>query len=280
MANLRIVPLNWFDDVLAANLTASSEVAGMEVENAQLVARSKVWRSTATGAVTIDGTWGGDGRKCSAFALFRHNTHGGTVRLQLYSDAAWTTGVYDSTALTVSSTALGDFDWGTDPLGTTSDDPLLYEAPYVIYFTPTTAASFRITLGGTPANGAAYWEIGRIWLGKYWEAATNMAPGMEIAWVQDDEQRRSRGGSLRSSSGAARWRALTLDLAAVSEGDRQTLMDLRAQVGRKKDVVVSAFPALGGRLERDYTLDAKFVAAEAIAYHYAFKSTRLALEEV
>jgi len=279
MANLRIVPLNWFDE--ATSLTATTEATGMDIENAQLTARSKFWRSTATGACTIQGNWNSDGRKTNAFALFRHNTHGGTVRVQLYSDAAWTTQIYDSTALTVPSTALGSFDWGSDPLGTTSNDPLLYESPYVIWMAADySAVSFKITLGGTPASGEAYWQIGRIWLGKKWEAAYNPAPGVEMGWVQDADRYRSRGGSLRTSSSGARWRTLTMNLGMVSASDRSTLLDMQAQVGLERDVVVSVFPALTGRLERDYVLDAKFAALDPIAHGYTVHSGRLALEEV
>lgn len=277
MANARVIPLNWAD---SADLVASSEAAGMEVENTQLTLRSKFWRTLGAGAQTLDGEWGGDGRKVNAFGLFRHNTHGGTVRLQLYSDSAWTTGIYDSTALTVPSTALGDFDWGSDPLGTTSNDPLIYESPYVLWIGATyTAASFRITLGGTPANGDGYWQIGRVWLGKYWELNANMAPGMTIGWVQDAERRRSRSGSLRTSSGAARWRALAMDLRAINESDRATWMDAMAQVGYEKDVVFSAFPGIGGRQERDYVINGRFASLDAIDYQYAFKSKRVVIEE-
>lgn len=274
MANLRVIPLNFFDE--CSSLTATSEVTGMEIANAQTHARSEFWRSTSAAAQTIQGAWSA-GRDVNAFAAFRHNAAGATLRLQLYSASNWTSEIYDSTALTVSSTPAGSFDWGN----ATTVDPRLADAPYVLWLPATYAAqSFRITTGGTPSSGAAYFQAGRLWLGKYFEATHNMAPGLELQWINDSERRRSRGGSLRSRAGSASWRRLALDLRFMNEADRQTWTDLEGVLGHERDLVVSAFPASGGRVERDYTLNAKFEQLDPIIYQYAFKTKRVVLEEI
>jgi len=273
MANLRIVPQNWFDE--AVSLTVTSEASTtMEIENAQITPRGAFWRSTSTAAQTIQGNWNNVVRKCNVFAVFRHNWRGGTVRLQLYSDTAWTTQVYDSTALTVSSTPAGSYDWGN----ATGVDPLLADAPYVLFFTEaTTAKSFRITTGGTPAD--AYWQASRIWLGRYFEFTTNMYIGMGLTCVDEAEQSRSRGGSLRTAAGG-KWRRLMLDFKFMSEAERQTWVDLEGVCGRDRDVVVSALAATTGRKERDHTLNAMFASLDPVLYGISVHQKRVVLEEV
>jgi hypothetical protein len=277
MANLRIVPLNFFDD---ATLTATSEVAGMEIENAQVSARDAFWRSTSLVQQVVTGTWGGDGKMISAFAFFRHNAHGGTVRLQLYSDTALAAQVYDSGTVNVHDmVALGSFDWGVDPLGTTSTDPLVFESPYYLYFTAVAAAGFKITLDGDGGAGDSFWEVGRFWLGKYFEVGTNPNYGAELGWMQISERKRTRGGSLRSNA-SGRWRQFTFDLKQISTADRPTWLDMMAQAGLANDIVVSLFPVAGGRVERDYTVDGKFVSLDPIGYGLPWHSKRVTIEEV
>jgi len=273
MANLRIVPRNWFDE--AVNLTVTSEASTtMEIENAQITPRGMFWRSTSTAAQTIQGNWNNVVRKCNVFAVFRHNFRGGTVRLQLFSGNDWTTQVYDSTALTVSSTPAGSHDWGN----VTGVDPLIADAPYVLFFTEaTTAKSFRITTGGTPAD--AYWQASRIWLGRYFEVTTNMDVDMGLTWVDDAEQSRSRGGSLRTAAGG-KWRRLMLDFTFMSEAERQTWVDLEGVCGRDRDMVVSAFPSLTGRRERDYSLNCVFADLDPTLYGISVHKKRVVLEEV
>lgn len=276
MANLRLSPLNWFDE--AVNITVTSEASTtMTIANAQTTPRGMFWRSTSTAAQTIQGNWNNVVRKINCFALLRHNFHGGTVRLQLYSGNDWTTQIYDSTALTVSTTPAGTYDWGN----ATGVDPNLYDSPYILFFTEaTTAKSFKITTGGTPAVGA-YWQAGRIWLGRYFEATKNMTFGMSLATVQDAERSRSRGGSLRVNAPGEKWRRLLLDFKYLSEGERQAWQDFADVVGMDGDVLVSAFPGSGGRIERDYTFNAAFETLDPIVY--GIPSTferRVLLEEV
>ena len=97
MANLRIGYLNHAD---AATLTASPLLDATGQETALQDDARSVCLATSTASQDIKGTWGGTAYTVSQLAVWRHNlAYSDTIRLYLYSDVAWTTGVYDSTAL-------------------------------------------------------------------------------------------------------------------------------------------------------------------------------------
>src|SRR3990167_8226290 len=95
MSNLAITYINLAD---SATLTASP-VAGTTtpVTYLQNDSRGDLFKATAVGAQEIRGTWGGTAYTLSCVHLERTNmADGDTWRVQLYSDVAWTTQVYDS----------------------------------------------------------------------------------------------------------------------------------------------------------------------------------------
>jgi hypothetical protein len=280
VANLRIVPYNFHDD---ATLTADPVAADkFPVTNSQTTARDQVFRSTGLDDQVIKGTYSGDGRRANAFAFFRHNAHAGTVRLQLYSDDAWTTQVYDSTAITADTfgafDSLGDFDWGFDFLGSAADDPLALESPFILYFDTTEFLSYEITFSGF-ASGLGCLEVGRIWLGKYFESAINPAYGVALGVGENTSRVRTHGGSNRTTQGA-RWRTFAIDLNYMDEADRPIWLDIMQKLQTSRDFVLSLFPGAGGRQERDYLLNGKFTTLDAIYYQQAFRTKRLQGEEI
>lgn len=277
MANLRICPVNHLD--ASDTLTATNEVAGMEVTNLQFTARNKFWRSSSTASMTLQGKWSGSSRILSAFGMFRHNCHPGTVRLYLFTSTSWTTQVYDSGALNVQPTvSAGAYDWGHDPGGSTATDPFKLSTDFSHYFSPVTAGSWRVVLAGTAP--ASYWQIGRIFLGTYFEATTNPDYGMTLGWVHDAARSRSRGGSLRTSGAGSTFRSLAFDLAYISEAQRSTWLDIMRTCGVERDVMVSVFPAVGERLERDYLINGKFAAQDHISYLLPEHRKRVVIEEL
>lgn len=275
MTFMRVVPLNFHD---AATLSTSlAPVTDFPAEDTQNSIRSKGWRSPDLTTQYIAGTLDAD-RTATHFSLFRHTCAGANVRLQLYSDAAWTTQVYDSTTVAVRNvTATDPYDWGVDPLGIGQNDPFVTEAPFWLWFAATTFRSYKVTFSGTPL-ASAYFQVSRIWLGRYFELARQPIFGASIGPVDQTDRNRSIGGSLRTNLGAV-WRTMTLDLSGVNEDERATWGKLGRYLGTGRDFVLSLYPGDGTEKERDHTLNVKFLALDPILRNTAVYSKRLQLEE-
>lgn len=83
MANLRIVPKNYFD--LATLTESPAMLDGSSILNSQLVARDKVAQSAGLNTQTITGHFGGNGYLVDSLFLFRHTGHGGKLRFNVYN---------------------------------------------------------------------------------------------------------------------------------------------------------------------------------------------------
>lgn len=273
---LRLSPINFVDDAVLA--VSPSAVSTLPVANLQLTARDRVWRSASLATQVISGHWNGAGRKPNCLGLFRHNGHGGKIRLQLYQDAALVTQVYDSGDLNLFDVVpLGSFDWGVDPLGLGSSDPLGGESPYTLFFTATSCAGFKVTLSGFGGSGSPYWQAGRLWLGKYFEFTYN-AQDAGLAPMEATQAVRTRGGSLRANAGE-RWHELELNFAFIAEADRPVILDMMKQAGLARDVLASVFPSATDRSRRDYTLNGRLASLDAIRWVETRRSGRLTLTE-
>lgn len=235
--NLRIGYLNYAD---AATLSATPalDTTGPETY-LQTDARGDIALATSTASQDIKGTWGGTSYTVSQLALWRHNlAYSDTIRLQLYSDAAWTTGVYDSTALAAYASGLFT-DWGW--------------AFTNCYFTPQACKSFKITI----AASAAAFQCSRLYLGPYTEAPLQPAYGFLVAPETNAKQSRSEGGSLRSIA-KADWRSAAFDMRVKTEADRAAWYEISRYCGINRSLIASAFPGDGGTVERDHTIFGKF----------------------
>lgn len=276
--NLRLVPKNAAD---AATLTASPAVeTSLPVSNLQNILRARIMRTTSAAAQTISGTWGGTGYPVNMAAILRHNIESaGTWRVQLYSDAAWTTQIYDSGNVTaIDSLTLGELDWGVSPLGSGLYDAFLGQRNSAIYFPEVTAVSFKITITDT-GNSAGYIDVSRLWLGQYIAPAYNVSYGLQLAWRDNTTQVRTDGGSLRSDGGQP-WREIRFSLDALPEADRSAWSDVFRYAGRRLDVFVSVFPESGGEIERDYMMAAKFSELPTTEKHvFQFYRAAVTLEE-
>lgn len=272
MANLRVCPINHFDEATLSSLYSISNLT-----YSQLVARESVARSATNGDQVIQGHWGGNGRRLDSFFLFRHNGHGGKLRLQLYQNADFTTEVYNSGANEIYPLTAIESEWGISPLGFASNDVLGPESPYSLFFDAVTCSSFKITL--TRCQGP-YWELGRIFLGKYLEAPYNPAHGMSFGWATTTKQKRSHGASLRSQRGE-RWRELRADMFFATDADRALWRDMLGQIDTVEDVAISVFPGVGGRQERDHVINAQLAQHQGFAWNNVnFNETVFTFTEV
>lgn len=265
-ANLRIVPRNFHDE---ATVTTSSAATGFDVTNTQNTARDTVWRSAVSTTTTVSGTFSRN-RVVNFFGMFRHRNHGGSIRVQLYSDAAWTTQVDDTGTVAINKIVGGSGDtayaWGDDPYGAGQYDPLLTDSPYWFWFaTSRTIRSYKATFSSISSTywPGTYWQASRFWVGLGFEVAINPVYGAALGWQDETDRNRTRGGSLRTNLGA-KWKTIKWDFDAIAENEVPVWLDILANAQTGKDIVVSLFPNDGTRKERDHIIAAKLSALDPI----------------
>lgn len=259
---LRILPLNYFDDVTDLAVTPSA-VSTLPITNLQTTDRADVWRSPNREPQVITGSWGGNVRQLSAWGIWpglgAASLIGARIRLELFSTptdmASGVAAVYDSGTLDFfawSGTGWGDFAWGATPWGCEESDRTARIVPFVAYFAATPASSFRITISDSGALDSAYLEARRIWLADYVEAPLGPGTGAAPQWKSNSQQTRTTGGSLKRIK-RARWRELRFETVFENESDRAAWSDLTYLADQATEIVLSPFAGDGTRLERDYT---------------------------
>lgn len=267
--NMRICPYNFFDN--ATLVETPTMLTTMPSTNMQLTARDKTARSVGAASVTqtIQGTWAdGLARIIDSFFIFQHNCQGGSIRLRLFANANYTGTTQDTTTLAFPSpiTSLG-FDFGFPASSPdSSNDPLFASAPYSLFFSAFSAKSFQIDF---TSGVRSYWDIGRIFLGKYVEAPFNPRYGLTITEANNDVQVRTKGASLRTRPGYD-WREFKIDTFVLTVGDRALWRDLVKILKMSGNFAFSLYPNLGGRDERDHIANAQFIASST--FNKAFYS--------
>lgn len=270
MARLRFTPYNHHD---FATLSVTDTSSGFTITNTQNFNRSKVWLAGSVGTKVIRGTLAASAF-ANAFYMFRHNAHAGDVQIELFTDAAWVTSAYDSTALPADNTTPDStYEWGLSTV-----DPFLADSPYWHYFTGVDFQSYEITLSGV----SALYRVSRIFLGEYFEVLVNPQFGSSIGFntvggVSD--RNRGRGGSLRTNI-AEMWKVMNLDFDIIYDGDRAVWMDILRYCGMSRDFAVSVFPEFGTREERDNTVNGVFSSLDPLGRQYSYLTKKVQVEEV
>lgn len=272
---MRIITSNVGD---SGTITASpAAVATLPAINLQNATRAPLWRSTSVADQTLNLTWSSV-QLLSAVALLRHNlTSAATWRIQVFSDAAWTTVVYDSGAVAAyTPKSLGEIAWGLDALGASVFTAWSYFFS-AMYFTPVAGQSMSITLSD-PTNPAGYMQASRLFAGAYFEPTFNADYGLSLTWKEDTVLTRTDGGTLRSDPKEP-YRNMKFDLSMLQNGEDRKLVEIIRSSGKRKDIFISIFPGVGGAQERDYTMQAKLVTSPnvvAAAFNlYSGKSIEL-----
>jgi hypothetical protein len=268
-ASFRIIPRNFHHEATLSTEFAAAD--GCSIVNTQNRKRSRVWRSDTTTAADasdnqyIAGTFDdGDPREPDYFAFFRHRCHGGQVRLQLYSDAGWTSQVWDSTPVDVIRAVGADgADFGIDPYFVGAFDPHIIDSPFYLRFDPVSCLSYKVTFSGNVATfGAAYWEVCTFMLGRSF-APARQPVSFDLGVIDLTEVDRSRGGSLYSNIGA-QARTLRLLLESVNEDERAAWLDIVRQCGLGRDLALTLYDGEATRRERDHVMYGTFSALDAI----------------
>lgn len=264
--NARIAPRNFWD---LMTLTGSvAPVTGFEYTNTQNARRS-FWRSPdATGQYVLGGLASGS-IACNCVFMFRHHCHGGLIRVRGFSnnDGTGTTlfDVNTSPAAIYTPIATG-YDHGyADATGLDTHDPLGLESPFYAYFTGVSGVkSVKWDFSSKSTTyGYAYWEVGRFFVGNYMQAVGNPNFSLTLGRGDGSKSERTLGGSNISGIGA-RWPVLEADLNYITEAEMPAWLDMMDICQTSGDLIVSVFPGLGGRKERDHTINGKFSALDVI----------------
>lgn len=282
---LRILPVNYLDESTDIAVTPAA-VTSMPITYLQSSVSTDVWRSPNLDPQEITGTWGGNGRRISSFALFpgSRGLLGWKVRVRLYADAAMlTAAVYDSgevDGFTFSGLGWGVFPWGGHPWGVERSDRSALRAPLVLYFTAVTAFAYRITITNGGAVDVPYFEARRMWIADYVEAPYSPSLGSSASWSSNSRQQRTVGGALDRWRGG-RWRDLDVQIVLDSEAERQAWADLMYLCDPAVEVVVDCFPESGGRLQRDHIACGSMAAPNrrVVFSEYNLHNLQLAITE-
>lgn len=263
---MRIVPRNDCDEATLSSSGGGGIAAGTLLENLQNTVRKKVVRSADASSFTVSGTVPGT-RTASHFSIHRHLCHAGSIRLQLLGGSGYDSGVVSATTYTATETYL----WSDG-----TNDPFLTESASWLWFPETTYTSFSVTFSGTPSQ--SFWEISRMWLGRYFEIAIGPDEGYSLGWVDQSDRNRSRGGTLRTNR-SEMWRAAEIDLSNMSPSEAGTFLQFQRNVGTGKEFLVSAVPEDGTSLERDNFMPGKFPSLNPVARYVSWLTGKIQIEE-
>lgn len=236
MSTTKIAYINRAD---SATLTADPvALSTAPVTFLQSDRRGYIFSATSSAAQQIKGQWGGTAYPISYVRLDRTNmVNGDTWRIQLYSDAAWTTQVYDSGTIAPFTTEFADWSFSFAEK----------------WFTEVTGVkSFKITV-----TAATTLTAYRLFVGPSTTVTYDPNYGMTPSWVDNDENERTEGGS-ETTNQKSNWRKLVFDMSASTEADRAAWMEIGRRNGKRLQVVLSPFVGVGGTQERDHSIMGKF----------------------
>lgn len=258
----RIAVVNFMGSAHVADLAVSPAAAtGYAVTRLQNDVSSDTWRSTSLVAQEITGSFGGSARRISMWGIWpgrgTASLLGAQVRVQLYSDAARATQVYDSGTLDVftwTGEAWGDFPWGAHPWGVEHGNHQVRRTPLVRWFTAVSVGSFKITITNSGAVDTTYFEASGIWLSDYTQAPYNAGLGVAPSWRSLSQAPRTYGGAMRRSR-RERFRALRCEIALDSEATRAAWYSLCYAADPGIEIVLSLFQSGdGARRDHDFTV--------------------------
>lgn len=235
-------------------------VSTLPLTHAQLPSRGRIARSTSAVQQVINFHWNGSAYYFNFFLVNRHNLEpAATYRLQLFSDMAKTTVVYDSRVANggvndyyaIQAAMLGELQWGVDPLGAGIFDAFLGHKYSLLYFDRVLAVAGTLTINDT-GNSSGYVEFSRLFGGEYIELLYN-PDSAKFSWQEDTTQSRSDGGSLRSD-GKITYRTASLAVNWLDPSQRVKVADMSRYAGKRMDFFASTFPNNPiATKERDFT---------------------------
>ncbi len=240
----------------SATLSVSpAENASYPVANLKTIARTETLRTSGLTAQQIRAVWPAN-VSANAIALCYHDlTAAATWRVRLYSDATFTTSVYDSGTVTAyDSGGISSFDDINSAAFREYKNSVLW-----LTSTFTNVRSATIDLNDS-TNPDGFLEAARLFIGQYTELQRNFKWLHPIALVSPTTMQTTLGGDDLGQFNGPMKRKLELDMSAVlTEADRNFLFDLVRVKDKSGDFFLSAWPNAGGKITRDYAMWARFV---------------------
>jgi hypothetical protein len=284
----RLAAVNFFSEDHVADLAVSpSAESSYPITNLQNDVSSDTWRSTSVASQEITGSFGGSARRISMWGIFpgrgTASLLGAQVRVQLYSDAARATQVYDSgtpDVFTWTGEVWGTFPWGSHPWGVEHGHHHVRLTPLLRWFSAVDVGSFKITITTSGAVDTAYFEASGFWLSDYTEAPYNALLGVAPAWRTQSETRRTYGGTLRRNRRALH-RALRCEIVLGSEAERAAWHSLCYAAEPGNEIVLSLFQSGdGARLDQDFTVRGSLAVLNPVVWENTnFHKLQLEIEE-
>jgi hypothetical protein len=259
-------------------LTATSTAGDYAVSNLTSTQPGKKWRSTSAVAQTITGDLGED-KRVNGFVLYAHNLSNdgsATVQLTLSNDSGHTDQVYDtSIEATDPLYGWGEGPYGMEGYGGYSDEGWQQQFTTIWIATTKVARYFRVIITDT-SNSDSYVEAGRIKLGQFVDV--RYRHGYDMGWSETTEITRTRGGALRSDNRPP-YRFANVTTAVLDKINEGDLLEVFRAVGKRDDVVWSAFPNANTAQERRNTLLGRLVDYSSAAIESVGSEITFNLEE-
>jgi len=158
--------------------------------------------------------------------------------------------VWDSGILTITTETLGSnlwewgsFLWGIEAWGSDREKEQFTPPSNIIEWISAIQVNcrgFKIELFSA-GSSTSYFEIGRLFIGKYIQPTYNIGYGHSLSWEETTKQYRTESGSLRSDISVP-YRKFDFNLGTITEDDRILLQHEFRNVGLRKDLFVSLFP--------------------------------------
>lgn len=247
MANLRILAWN-LAEYGYATITANPAMETDPTPVGQLILpteRASYARTTSLASQDIKLVFPAN-QRANMIAIARHNlTTAGTLRTLGYSDAAWTTGIYDSTALPAFSTSgLSRI----DVYRYLTEDFRRFKNTAQYFTTLTTLQSmiFRLLDAGNPDG---FLDLIKVFVGEAFETTYNPSyQSTALSTLNDGQGSRADDGT-HSVDKTWKARKLVVPLDNIPESDLPELLAIADYMGKDKEGFLSLYPGEGGAKE-------------------------------
>jgi hypothetical protein len=251
MPNMRIITTNVADTAatltctLASNGNTLTPAAGslthlqndyksqfVSVSDAAAFNFNLAWAASPAAAQTI----GGVVLPCTNLSI------GATIQVTLYSDTAFTTAIATTSAISAcTNSPIASLTTVIGPTGSLFQLGVLSKAAYWFPTNIANVRSMRITISDT-SNPATTIDCARIVCGPYWQPTYNASrDGLTLGVTDTSTNSRTDAGELVSDRGFLHDE-LSLNLALLTNTDRDNLLQLTRTVGVNRNILVSVFP--------------------------------------
>jgi len=233
----------WSNLIDASGTTLTPSSQPISVSNIRVQNRKRIWRGASrTETLTINLNTPSDNVRC--VAITGHNLSStGTILLERSSNgSSWTT---------IQTKTVG-----------------LFRCIF-FFFSLSNDPYWRLTFTDS-ANANGYIEVGRVFLGDYWEPAIAAVNNWEFRLVDNSEVKKSIGGQKWTTQRDV-FARLTFRLMGLNEVDGvKNWLNIVRRIGLKDDLFLLFTPNASSRLQRELGLYGRFTGIPGLAGYSSF----------